>query len=145
VNVVTVGLNAANEDLLFAKGAYGDGMFVTEPLDLQIKRLLSNGTLTTFATLENGPVGPLNMTCFQGSLLVGNGSSGHFLRVDPDGTGHVFASIPLPQVEGFVAEKEVVALSPTLAAKFGAPLLAGNFPARSGISSSMTTSVSALW
>jgi hypothetical protein len=117
-----------NVGLLFAQGAYGSGMFISEPLDGTIKRLLPNGTLTTFAS---NLAGPFQMTYFQGSLLVadGIGSNGHLLRIDPDGSSHTFASTPLPPVapDVFSCMKSVMTLSPALAGQFGGPILAGNF------------------
>jgi hypothetical protein len=126
VTLVTDGLSSS-ETALFAQGAYGTGMFISVPTDLQIKRLLPDGTLTTFATLGTAPFGPAHMVYFQDSLLVVDGSGGRLLRVDPDGSSHIFATIPPPPATGFSVAKGVLALSDSLASQFGGALLATNY------------------
>jgi len=117
----------SNDTLLFAKGAYGDGMFVSVATELAIKRLLPDGTLSTFASLGSPFFGPSEMVYFPDeSLLVAGGSDGKIYRVAPDGTSSVFGSIPLP-IAPISLVKGLLPLSDPLAAQFGGPLLAANF------------------
>ncbi|HWE35263.1 MAG TPA: hypothetical protein VG406_01725 [Isosphaeraceae bacterium] len=134
-----------NEALLFAQGGYGSGMFVSEPLDLAIKRLLPDGTLTTFATVGKGPAGPFEMTYFQGSLLVTDGSDGTIVRVNPDGSSHTFATIPIPPAgpDAFPGAQAILTLSSPAAARFGGPILASNFDDGPGLTQDSIFVVSA--
>lgn len=102
ITVVKEGIRNA-ETLIFAKGAYGDGMLIAEPFDQRIRRLLPDGTLTTFA--ENASTPPFGPSTFaydsNGVLYATDGASGvlgkgsrDILQINPDGTTEVFASIP---------------------------------------------------
>jgi hypothetical protein len=87
----------SNETLVFARGEYGNGMLITEPLNLRILRLLPNGGLTVFAELGTQPFGPAALFYdVNGQLYVTDFSSGNVLRVHPDGSNDIFVSILLP-------------------------------------------------
>jgi hypothetical protein len=125
----------SNDTLLFPRGAYrvgptpaDDGMFITVSTELAIKRLLSDGTITTFATLGSPLFGPANMTYFpDDSLLVAGGSDGILYHVDPNGTSTPFASIPINSTAAISLVKGILPLSSSLATQFGGPLLASSF------------------
>jgi hypothetical protein len=126
VSIVRDGFSST-QGLLFAQGAYGAGMLVSVPIpDLEIQRLLPDGTVTTFASLGTAPFGPSDMTYFQGSLLVSDAVGGRLLLVAPDGTSSVFALIPLsiPPPDFVSLAEGVLTLSSSAAAEFGGPLLA---------------------
>ena len=103
VTVVKEGLRNS-ETLVFAKGDYGDGILITEPFDRRIRRLLPDGTLTTFATIPPtdaafGPstlaYGPDNfLYATDGASTEISKGSRDILKINPDGTTEVFASIP---------------------------------------------------
>jgi hypothetical protein len=102
ITVVKEGIRNA-ETLIFAKGAYGDGMLIAEPLDQRLRRLLPDGTLTTFAeNVSTPPFGPSTLVYGPNDLLYAtDGASGDLangsrdiLQINPDGTTEVFASIP---------------------------------------------------
>ena len=108
VSVVTTALSNA-ESMVFARGSYGDGILITEPRDFRIRRLLADGTLTTFAdNVSAPPFGPAVLAYGPGgrpggSLFATDGSSGSdtngsrdILEITPEGTRSVFASIPEP-------------------------------------------------
>jgi hypothetical protein len=61
VTVVKEGIQNA-ETLIFAQGDYGDGILICEPFDRRIRRLLPDGTLTTFA--ENASTPPFGPSTF---------------------------------------------------------------------------------
>lgn len=87
----------SNEALVFAHGAYGDGMLITDIRGQQILRLLADGTMSTFATLGSTPFGPAVLAYGpDGFLYATDASSGDILRIEPDGSSSVFASLPLP-------------------------------------------------
>lgn len=62
------------------------------------------------------------MAYYNGSLIVADGSGGHLLRVNPDGTSQVFASIPISQT-GLSVVKGAMTLNASEAADFGGALL----------------------
>jgi len=95
VSVVKDGFNST-QTMVFANGPYGDGMLITEPRELRIQRLLSDGSISTFAELGTAPFGPSVITYgSDGNLYVTDSASGNILLVKPDGNSEVFASIPL--------------------------------------------------
>ena len=125
ISVVKDGIGV-NESLIFAQGSYRTGMFITQPNNLSIVRLLSDGTLTTFANLRTGPLGPSGMAYApDGTLLVTNAYGGNILRVNPDGSSSVFATLPGagPEARPF----GITTLPASLAAAFGGPILVGTF------------------
>jgi hypothetical protein len=111
------------EATLFATGAYGTGMFISEPTNLQILRLLADGSVTTFANVGTNPFGPAGMAYApDGTLLVTDFTGRSILQVSPTGSSSVFASFSGP-----ASMKALLALDPGTANRFGAPLLAGTF------------------
>lgn len=96
VHVVENRFTNGVENLVFTKGAYGDGMLLTEPQSLKISRLRSDGSLTTFATLGTAPFGPAGMTYgSDGLIYVSDFTSGKLLRLYPNGTTEEFTTIVL--------------------------------------------------
>jgi hypothetical protein len=96
INTVKGGF-ISNESLVFARGAYGNGMLISDILGQQILRLLSDGTLSTFASLGSTPFGPAVLAFGPDGLLYAtDASSGQILSINPDGSSSVFATIPLP-------------------------------------------------
>jgi hypothetical protein len=102
ITVVKEGIRNS-ETLIFARGAYGDGMLISEPFDQRIRRLLPDGTLTTFA--DNASTPPFGSSTFayssNGVLYATDGASGELsngsrdiVQINPDGTTEVFTSIP---------------------------------------------------
>jgi hypothetical protein len=84
------------ETLVFARGAYGQGMLLSEPQSMRINRLLGDGTLTTFATLGTAPFGPTGLAYGpDNNLYVTDFTSGTVLRLLPDGRSDTFANVPL--------------------------------------------------
>ncbi len=87
----------SNESIVFAQGLYGDGMLVSDILGRQILRLSSDGTLSQFAAVGSAPFGPAVMAYGpDGWLYVTDASSGSILRIAPDGTSSIYASLPMP-------------------------------------------------
>jgi uncharacterized membrane protein YgcG len=91
IHVVQEGFHS-NETMVFARGAYGDGILITEPLEQRILRLRSDGTRTTFASVGTAPFGPTGMNYgpdpqreFSEGLFVVDSSGEQILLVDEDG------------------------------------------------------------
>ncbi len=96
VNVVEDGFQVGIESMVFARGAYGDGMLLTLPQATEIHRLLADGTLTTFASVGTAPFGPTVLAYTpDDQLYVTDFTGGNILRVEPDGSNEIFASLPL--------------------------------------------------
>jgi hypothetical protein len=134
VNIVK-GFPLNTDDLVFARGPYGNGMLISTVQG--IDRLFPDGTSTRFASVGTPPFGPIGLDYFQGTLLAADGTGGHLVRVHPNGSSEVFATIPLPIVdpaEIFVMAKAVMTLSNSLAGPFGGPVLASNFDISVGAS-----------
>ncbi len=131
ITEVLDGLNNP-ESILFARGAYGDGMLISEASELRILRLLSDGTLATFASLGTPTFGPVGMVYGADDLLyVMDFLGGALLRVNPDGTSQLFASIPLPNTAGGPPGSFVVAgVKPVIAdtsGQYGGAFICGTF------------------
>jgi hypothetical protein len=93
VSVVMDGFNS-NESLVFAQGAYGDGLLISEPREQRILRLLSDGTISTFATLGTAPFGPADITYGDDGMLYTTDFAGNrILRLLPDGSSTVYGSV----------------------------------------------------
>jgi hypothetical protein len=93
--------------LVFAQGPYGEGMFITEPLEMRIQRLLPDGTLTTFAEVGTAPFGPTGLAYGPDDKLYVTDSTGkRILQIDPDGTSRVFATA----AEGLIGDSWTSAL-----------------------------------
>ncbi|ACB54649.1 hypothetical protein cce_5303 (plasmid) [Crocosphaera subtropica ATCC 51142] len=115
ISIVTDQLNSA-ESMLFARGSYGDGILISEPRDQRIRRLLSDGTLTTFASnISSSPFGPPVLTYGPGGVIfatdgsIGSDSqaSRDILQINSDGSSNVFASVssaifPEPTLTTFI-------------------------------------------
>lgn len=91
----------SNEALVFARGAYGDGMLISVPLKQQIMRLSSNGTLTNFTSVGTAPFGPAGINFgpdplgeFPEVLFAVDFSGNRTLRIEPDGSSTVFMECP---------------------------------------------------
>jgi hypothetical protein len=92
IEVVRDGFHS-NMTLVFAQGDYGEGMLIAEPLERRIRRLLPDGTLSTFAELGTEPFGPAGLAYGPDKALYVTDSSGKsVLRVEPDGTSSVVAT-----------------------------------------------------
>lgn len=125
VSVVTDSLDTP-ENVLFARGAYGAGMLISDPANLRIQRLLANGTLSTMANLGTAPFGPTGMTFgASNQLYVTDFSSGNILSVNPDGSFHIFASIPIPTVSNGIGGAKPVLHDPS--GRYGGGLIVGTF------------------
>lgn len=82
----------SNMTLVFARGEYGEGMLITEPLEMRIRRLLPDGTVTTFASLGTEPFGPAGLAYGpDNALYVTDSAAKRVLRVEPDGSSSVIA------------------------------------------------------
>jgi hypothetical protein len=103
VKVVHEGFQS-NEAMLFARGAYGEGMLVTDPLNQQILRItLEGGGLTSESTFASGfttPFGPANIAygpdpngILSEVVYATDFSSGNIVVVYPNGTISPFASL----------------------------------------------------
>lgn len=87
----------SNEALVFAQGDYGAGMLISDIRGQKILRLLSDGTLTTFANVGSSPFGPAVLAYGpDGRLYATDASGGTVLRISPDGQSSVYATLPLP-------------------------------------------------
>lgn len=61
VSVLSSGFKS-NEALIFAKGKYGNGILITEPLQQHIQRILPSKIVNLFTTIGTPPFGPAAMT-----------------------------------------------------------------------------------
>jgi hypothetical protein len=92
VSVLSSGFKS-NEALIFAKGKYGNGILITEPLQQHIQRILPSKIVNLFTTIGTPPFGPAAMTFGPDDLLyVTDPSSNNILRVYPDGKYEIFTS-----------------------------------------------------
>jgi len=114
------------ENLVFARGAYGDGMLISEPSNNRLQRLLADGTLTTFASLGTAPFGPTGLAYDAGgNLYATDFLSGNILRVAPDGSSSILATIPIPSIpDAFSGAKPILA---DLGGRYGSGLIVGTF------------------
>lgn len=99
INVVKDGFKS-NESLVFARGLYGEGMLISEPQEQRIVRLLSDGTISTFAAGFTPPFGPAVLMYGPDPLnpsleilYATDFSSGNMLLVGPEGEISFFASV----------------------------------------------------
>lgn len=116
----------SNEGLAFARGSYGEGMFIGELQNGRILRLLPDGTVSVFSSGFTQPpegLGPAQFTygpdpegILDEVLYASDFSSGNILRVNPDGTTKVFAST--------VARQKAIAHAPGFC---GGDFVASNF------------------
>jgi hypothetical protein len=96
----------SNEGLIFAEGSYGNGLFVGEIAQGRILRLQSDGSASVFSTGFSQPIpnsislGPAQLTygpdpkgIYEQVLYASDFSSGNILRVNPDGSTELFASL----------------------------------------------------
>jgi hypothetical protein len=87
----------SNETMVFAHGAYGNGLLVTEPLARRIVRLLPDGKRENFAVVGTEPFGPAGLFFNKDKqLLVADFSGNSVLRVLPDGKTKPLAHLPIP-------------------------------------------------
>jgi hypothetical protein len=102
--VVREGL-VSNEAMVFARGKYGRGILVTEPLNQRILRITPRGDARVFAFAGTKPFGATGL--FYGAdrnLYVTDFTGARVLRVFRQGNTRVFARIPLPSLgPGYVA------------------------------------------
>lgn len=100
--VFAEGFNSC-EAMVFAQGAYGNGLLITEPRENRIQRLQLVSHLpviTTFsANAGTAPFGPAGLTYDNNlNLYMTDAAGGRILKVYPNGTTEAFADVPLPQV-----------------------------------------------
>jgi hypothetical protein len=95
----------SNETLVFARGRYGNGLLVTEPLRNRIVRLLPNGKRKRFAVVGTAPFGPAGLFYdTKDRLLVTDFSGATVRRVSSNGNSKPFARVPVPPPQNdFVA------------------------------------------
>lgn len=130
VTVVEDRFEKGLETLVFARGAYGQGLLLSEPQSLRINRLLADGTLSVFATLGTPPFGPTGLAYGPGdALYVTDFTAGNVIKVLPDGRGEIFANIPL-QARG---QSDVTGAKPNTGdpRAVGGGLITATFSARS--------------
>lgn len=138
-SVVKSGL-VSNESLVFAKGAYGQGMLVTEPQQQRILRILADGTTTVFAANFTAPFGPAVLTYgpdplnpSQEVLYATDFSSGNVLILAPDGSVSPFSFL--------AAQDKILALDAF--GRYGGRFVAGIFNFASNPDTGKIYSVSA--
>lgn len=160
ISIVTSGLSSA-ESMVFAQGAYGDGILISEPRNQQIQRLLPDGTLTTFATnvgaapfappvIAYGPSGMLFAT--GGSAGTDLQASRDILQINSDGTSSVFASVPaaifpIPTATTFLDRQKALAfasISPSGEWQPGGGFVSGTFSLQTDGGATMNDSVFAV-
>jgi hypothetical protein len=96
IHVLAEGLHS-NETMVFARGPYGEGILISEPLDQSIVRLLPDGSLSLFAEVGTEPFGPAGLSYGpdpQGDLAEAlyavDFSGGEIQRLSPDGSADRF-------------------------------------------------------
>lgn len=102
IHTVTSGLEGA-ESMVFARGAYGSGILVSEPRSQRVRRVMPDGTVVPFASvITPGPFGPPVIAYGDDGRLYGSGGSfgddrtvnPHLYRIDFDGSSAIAATIP---------------------------------------------------
>jgi hypothetical protein len=105
-SIVASGL-MSNEAMVFARGAYGSGMLVAEPLRSRIVRVMPDGKVSEFSKTGTAPFGAAGLFYdASGQLLVTDFSGSGVVKVSADGSSELFARLPRPRVpsgylEGF--------------------------------------------
>jgi len=131
VRVVAEGLERGIENLVVARGAYGEGLLLSEPQSLRILRLNARGEFDTFATLGAAPFGPAGLTFGSDGLLYATDfTGGALLRVHPGGRSERVASVPLPPQASATVIGAKPALRMPAARGDGIVIVAGSFSAR---------------
>ncbi|OPF19743.1 hypothetical protein B1L04_02870 [Microcystis aeruginosa KW] len=109
--VVKDGLTS-NFSSVFAKGNYGNGIFIAEPETGKVLRLLPDGTITTFMNLNTPQFGPATLAYGPDGFLfatVTDPTEGRIIRIHPDGNNETFAHIPL--AKNFIGIESLSALT----------------------------------
>jgi hypothetical protein len=133
-DVFASGFNSI-EALIFARGAYGQGMLITEPRENRIdilrpECLLQPGPYTvvnsTFASdIGSDPFGATGLAYgFNDKLFVADGAGGNILQVDAEGRAEFFAKIPLATDVSLAVVKGLLF---DTSGRFGGGLVASTF------------------
>jgi len=101
IYVLADGLHS-NETMVFARGPYGQGILISEPLDQTITRLRPDGSLSLFAEAGTEPFGPAGLSYgpdpqddLAEALYAVDDSGGTIQRLSPDGSASRFGGADL--------------------------------------------------
>jgi hypothetical protein len=94
MTIVKAGLKS-NEQLVFSRGEYPNGAFISIPLEQRIVRLRPDGSMETFASGFTPPFGPSGLWFDDnGILYTADNSTSNIVLIYPDGSTDVVAHIP---------------------------------------------------